>query len=394
MSLHLSPATTPAPLDTVPLPRPDAPRDVRLARVLHVINGEHYSGAERVQDLLALRLPRHGFEVGFVTLKPGRFAEARAARDAPVHDLAMAGRWDLRAAARVARLAREGGYRLIHAHTPRSALVGSIAARRAGVPFVYHVHSPTSRDSTRRAINLLNDRVERWSVAAAARLITVSPTLTEHMTALGVPAQRVRCVMNGVPRVPGARPRPAPAGEWTLGMVALFRPRKGTETLLEALASLASRGVRVGLRAIGPFESTEHQERLVGLASRLGLGGAVRWTGFTENVHDELAQVDALALPSLFGEGLPMVVLEAMAVGLPVIATHCEGVAQAVAHRETGMLVEPGSVSQLAAAIEELVTGRLDYEQASAAALRRHAERFSDDAMAARVADVYRELLN
>ena len=84
----------------------------------------------------------------------------------------------------------------------------------------------------------------------------------------------------------------------------------------------------------------------------------------------------------------------AMAAGLPVIATRCEGTSEAVVHRRTGCLVEPGSVSQLASAIESLVDGEIDYEQASAESIARHAERFSDDAMAAQVAEVYRELLD
>ena len=71
-------------------------------------------------------------------------------------------------------------------------------------------------------------------------------------------------------------------------------------------------------------------------------------------------------LPSLFGEGLPMVVLEAMAAGVPVVASRVEGVPEAVGHRETGLLVEPGSVSQLAQAIEEVVGGDVDYARSAA----------------------------
>jgi glycosyltransferase involved in cell wall biosynthesis len=88
-----------------------------------------------------------------------------------------------------------------------------------------------------------------------------------------------------------------------------------------------------------------------------------------------------------------MVVLEAMAAGLPVVASRVEGVPEAVLHRETGLLVEPGSVSQLAQAIEEVITGSVDYGTLSRGARARHAEAFSDATMAGRVADVYREVL-
>ena len=98
-------------------------------------------------------------------------------------------------------------------------------------------------------------------------------------------------------------------------------------------------------------------------------------------------------LPSLFGEGLPMVVLEAMAAGVPVVASRVEGVPEAVVHRETGLLVEPDSVSQLASAIRQFIDGEVDYAAMSRNGRERHAERFSDVAMARNVADVYRDVL-
>src|SRR5689334_12290393 len=70
--------------------------DVGTVRVLHLINGEHYAGAERVQDLLAQRLGDFGFEVGFAALKPGRFAELRGAQTAELYDVPMRSRFDLR----------------------------------------------------------------------------------------------------------------------------------------------------------------------------------------------------------------------------------------------------------------------------------------------------------
>ena len=143
--------------------------------------------------------------------------------------------------------------------------------------------------------------------------------------------------------------RRPPTGMWTLGAVALFRPRKGIEVLLEALAMLRSRNVNVRLRAVGGFETPLYKADVLGLAERLDLAEAIDWIGFTRNVNRELAKIDLFVLPSLFGEGLPMVVLEAMAAGLPVVASRVEGVPEAVVHRETGLLVEPGSVSQLAA---------------------------------------------
>ena len=388
---------SPAPLPTeVADNRVGADRCTKLVptiRVLHLINGEHYSGAERVQDLLARRLPDFGCEAGFACVKPRRFPIVRESRRTPLFEMRMRGRFDFRVVARLVDLVLEENYDLIHAHTPRTALVGQWAARRAGVPFVYHVHSPAGRDSTRRWLNWISARVERSAVIAAERLIAVSPSLREEMIRRGVPAERVSYVPNGVPAASLSIDRTRPTGEWTLGTVALFRPRKGTDVLLEALAVMRSRGATVRLRAVGGFETPAYESAVRAQSERLGLADAVDWVGFTRAVNEELAKIDLFVMPSLFGEGLPMVVLEAMAAGLPVVASRVEGVPNAVAHRQTGLLVDPASVSQLTQAIEEVVSGRIDYNALSQAARRRHAEYFSDTAMAAGVATVYREVM-
>jgi glycosyltransferase involved in cell wall biosynthesis len=285
------------------------------------------------------------------------------------------------------------GYDIIHAHTPRTALVGRLAAKRAGVPFVYHVHSPAGRDSTRRVLNWVNAMVERTAVRKADLLIAVSPSVRDYMIGRGVPAEQIVCVPNGVPAAHQSFEHRRPSDTWTLGVVALFRPRKGIEVLLEAVAMLRSRDVNVRLRAVGGFETTAYESTIRQLAERLGLEGAIDWIGFTRSINRELAKVDVFVLPSLFGEGLPMVVLEAMAVGLPVVASRVEGVPLAVLHRETGLLVDPGSVSQLAQAIEEIVSGQVDYTGLSRGARRLHAASFSDTKMAEGVATVYRDVL-
>ncbi len=92
-----------------------AASDIALERVLHVINGEHYAGAERVQDLLAQGLRPLGYEVNFVCLKAGSFAAERGSRSAPLFQYNMAGRFDIRPAAAVARL-RALAQRADHSH--------------------------------------------------------------------------------------------------------------------------------------------------------------------------------------------------------------------------------------------------------------------------------------
>lgn len=393
--LEFSPTTpvsvlTPSPVTAAPV---GGEHSVGTIRVLHLINGEHYSGAERVQDLLARQLPEFGYDVGFACVKPFRFPLARETKSAALWELPMRGRFDFRVVKKLRRLVEENEYALIHAHTPRTALVGRLASRRAGVPLIYHVHSPAGHDSTRQFLNAFNALVEWHSLRQADRLIAVSPSLQRYMVARGFSAERIVCVPNGVPVPANARDRRPPTGAWTLGTVALFRPRKGIEILLESLAALRSWGLDVRLRAVGGFETLAYETAILGLADRLGVATAIDWTGFTRNVNAELDRIDLFILPSLFGEGLPMVVLEAMAAGVPVIATRVEGIPEAITQRETGLLVDPHSVSQLATAVRQFIEGEVDYAAISRHARERHAARFSDVAMARNVAAVYDAVL-
>ncbi len=364
-----------------------------LRQVLHVINGEHYSGAERVQDLLGAALPKLGYAVSFASVKTDRFPEARAHQQVPLHDVAMHGRIDLRVVRQVAHLIEQLGSDLVHAHTPRSALVASIAAWWTGRPFVYHVHSPTARDSTRRWVNRVNQWTEQMAVKRADALVTVSESLAAEMRRQGFRPEKIHVVANGVP---GSQRRATPPSDdrWMLGTVALFRPRKGTEVLLEAVAKLRRQGRDVRLLAVGGFETDAYRDELLALAKQRGITEAVRWRGFTRDVSAELEQMHLFVLPSLFGEGMPMVVLEALAVGLPVVATHVEGVPEVIRDGLDGRLVRPRDAEDLADALLSVMDGDLSWQHLHDNALSRHADAFSDRSMAAGLANVYDQLLS
>lgn len=362
-------------------------------RILHVINGELYSGAERVQDLLALRLRDFGYEVGFACIKPDKFPERRMAKEAPLHRVPMASRFDVGCGFRLARIVRDAGYKLVHTHTPRAALVGRIASLLAGVPMVHHVHSPTSRDTANVMRNRINALMERVSLTGVARLVPVSRSLENHLRGEGVAPEKIRMVANGVP-TPGPLPaRDVPVEEWAIGSVALFRPRKGIEVLIEALAMLRQQGRSVRLRAVGPFETAAYEADMLALANRLGVADAIDWTGFTQDVNAEFARMDAFVLPSLFGEGMPMVILEAMAVGVPVAASDVEGIPEVLEHGRTGLVVPPADAQALAGALADLMDGRHDWSAMREAAYESQRSRFSDRSMAEEVAKVYREIL-
>jgi glycosyltransferase involved in cell wall biosynthesis len=362
-------------------------------RVLHVINGEYYSGAERVQDLLALRLGEFGYEVSFACLKKGLFTKHCLSCRGRVISLQMRSKLDLLQGPRLAKQVRQGGFRVIHTHTPRSALVGRIAAALTGVPMVHHIHSPTSRCTSSAFRNRLNDAVEMRSAAGARKIIAVSESLGDYLRERGVEEEKIAVVPNGVPTPGGLPVRDLPFGKWNIGTVALFRPRKGMEVLLEALALLKEGGASFRLLAVGGFESERYEENLRALTTRMDLAGEVEWSGFSSDVSKKMAGMDLFVLPSLAGEGTPMVILEAMAAGVPVVATRVEGVPDVIRDGEEGLLATPGDPQALAAALSRVINGEVQWSSMREKAYHRQVERYSDVRMAGDVAAVYESIL-
>ncbi len=303
-------------------------------------------------------------------------------------------RIDMRPAFSLARIAHQSGAVLLHAHTPRSLVVARLAALICHLPLVYHVHSPTSRDSTRPLRNWLNNASERFSLNGVDRLITVSDSLARHMVEEGIDPRRIVTVPNGVPSGGPLVSRPEPNGTWTLGTVALFRPRKGLEVLLESLAQLHRRSLPVRLLAVGSFETPEYEQSIRHLVDQLQIGSLIQWQGFTPDVPGELQKMDLFVLPSLFGEGLPMVVLEAMAAGVPVVATRVDGIPEAIRDTVDGVLAEPADSTDLTRAIWSVIDHRVSWQRLRVDAYERHAELFSDRRMAERVAAVYHDVLS
>lgn len=356
------------------------------------MNGEHYAGAARVQDLLAQHLPEHGFDVQFATLLPGRFAEQRVCQDAPLEFFPMKHRLDLGPAKAIAKLAKQNQISLLHSHTTRSAMIAAAASHYSGIPFVHHVHCQMNTEVGKRWKSQLNLWIERTACRRAAGTIAVSDSIRQFMVRSGFRTENCRVVPNGVPQ-PKIQKQPRNVSDsWTIGMVALLRERKGLETLLKCLPLLrADQDVR--LKIIGPFETPEYEQRIRSLAESLGISDRIRWTGFSSDVSNELLEMDVLVLPSVLAEGMPMVLLEAMASGIPIVGSRVDGIVDVIRHEQNGLLAEPGCQDSLARQLNRILSGQADWHFLRTNCELDYQARYSSRVMAGSVADFYRQIL-
>jgi len=358
-------------------------------KVLHLINGEFYSGAERVQDLLATCLPTYGWEVSFACLRPGKFLERK--RVAQVYEIPMRHRFDFSPIHHVIKVLQE--FQILHTHTPRAALIGRFAAAKANVPMVHHVHSPTRRDTENPIRNFINAHTENLYIRHARKLIAVSESMKRYLQSQHFSEDQIAVVPNGTSVWKSKCEWECPKGTWTIGTMALFRPRKGLEILISAIARLIQTNMPVRLLAVGGFETNSYQQSILNLANTLGISKHIEWTGFSNNVQTEFEKMDLFVLPSLYGEGLPMVLIEAMASGLPVIGSKVEGIPELLGNNEFGIVVEPNDPVTLQKGITYVLSLGNQAREIACAGHARQKIYFSDDSMARGVSKVYEAII-
>jgi glycosyltransferase involved in cell wall biosynthesis len=279
----------------------------------------------------------------------------------------------------------------VHVGTGSENWDGARLARASGVPAIVQTqHLPylVAHPRKRRAFHC--------SIEPVDRIIAVSEGLRRTYIRVGVPPGRIVTVPNGV--APAAEPPDRAAARRVLGLdddqpvvltVARLTHMKGQHVLLDAVPGLAARfpGLAVVLIGDGPL-----RERLTAQAAALGVGSAVRFLGHRADARRLLPAADIFALPSRH-EGMPLAALEAMATGLPVVATRVIGTDEVVEDGVTGLLVRPADPVMLEAALAALLADTAQRRAQGQAGHRRWRECFTRRRMAAATAAVYEQTL-
>lgn len=259
--------------------------------------------------------------------------------------------------AAAARLARRGGFDLVHVHWPiPHALFGLAAKWAAGIPMVSSFHG-VELTWTRRQLPFLLPFLRY--VIRTSDAVTANSTYTAGMIQ-AVYDRPVERIPFGATITARPLPRPAEGGSdrpFELLFAGRLVERKGVHYLLDAMAAVrASRPVRLRVVGDGPMRGD-----LEARAAALGLGDRVRFDGFVSNeeLAERFAACDAFVLPAIVDakgdtEGLGVVLVEALSYGKPAIASAAGGIVDIVRDGETGVLVPPGDVGALARAIAEL----------------------------------------
>lgn len=303
-------------------------------------------------------------------------------------------RYDLTLPSRIVQMARALRPDLVQTHGYKPDVLGLIVARRLGIPWVAFSHGPTD-EGRRMRLYLALDHV---LLRRADRVVAVSRARKAALEACGFRPNQVVTIPNAVDlRRHVAADAGAARNEFgfhpdqpVVGVVGRLSPEKGHTYFVEAMAEI----VRSLPRAVGLIVGDGPQEgRLRAQTAALGLENVVRFAGYRRDMDRIYSAIDALVLPSI-QEGLPNVVLEAMASGRPVVASRVGGVPEVVDDGATGSLVPPGDSHALAQAIVSLLEDPARREAMGAAARQRIEHAFSARSRAERILSLYRAVLH
>jgi len=364
----------------------------RSFRVCHLIDANLDTPYFRA--LARHHAPRYPVTIG--SLAPeGPLQEAMRALSTPTFALGAHGRPGYPVAlARLRRVLRSEGIAILHAHCFDPTLLGLVAARASGLPFMFTRHHS---DHHIRLGKRGHVWIDGWCARHADHVIAVSAATRRIMIDVEhVPAERISVVQNGIEALAVPRTEDVALLRRELALesrpvclvLARLHEEKGHLVLFEAIPRVLEsvRDVLFLLAGDGP-----HRARFEDAVRQKGLGGAVRFLGRRDDVPELLAVASLLVLPSL-AESFGFVLVEAMSVGVPVVASATGGVAEIVEDGGNGLLVPPGQPIPLAEAILALLRNP-DRRRSLGAAGRARARHFTAQAMVRGYEETYERLM-
>ncbi|MFT3761957.1 MAG: glycosyltransferase family 4 protein [Pseudoxanthomonas sp.] len=281
--------------------------------------------------------------------------------------------------------------RVLHVHDYKSAFYAILASRKLHVPIVATVHGWVNSSLSLRIYN----RIEVAIMRRFDALIVVAESQIQRLLGAGLPRKRIHRIDNGI-GIPARDGSATPLSRAALGIpedaylfaaVGRLAPEKNLALLLEAFAVQSARAPGSFLMLVGDGPD---RAALESQAASLGLDGKILFTGNRDDVQAIYPLIDCLVMPSL-SEGMPLVILEAMSHGIPIVASAVGEIPRLLSHTRTGRIVPPAELAPLEAAMRAAMEAPPGRDEGAREYVRRH---HSSRAMASKYAEIYRMLMN
>jgi len=381
-----------------------------VVKIAHIITRMDRGGAPDIVRILFEKLDQEQFDLTLIyglTVSPSqRSAEflkslGKRAILIPALCRAISPFYDLAAFFAILKVLRNEKFHIVHTHTAKAGILGRIAARIAGVKVI--IHSPHGHDFYGYFGDLASWFIvcaERFAAPFCEKIHALTELEKKDMLLFKIcPPEKIKVIYSGV-EVGFLRPSQHLVDNIRaelsvkdkihfVGMVGRLEPIKGVSYFIEAAKMVTQEMDNVEFLVVGDGSLKEDLKKM---AESLGLSAHLAFMGWREDVNTILFTLDLLVLSSL-NEAVGRCVLEAQAVGVPVVATRVGGVPEVVLDGVTGLLVPPKDPKKLAEAILFLLKTDDKRRQMSEAGRGWVDEKFSDRVMVEKFVELYRELM-
>ncbi len=375
-------------------------------KVLQLVSAMHpdregrasLTGPERRAASLAVRFAQYGIDPIIAYPSRGLLWQTFKESGVALLDYETSGKFDLFAPGQIARMAVRSSASLIHAQGPGSLdAAACLGGALAGMPVVITrpvmIEDITNYSAMRRRIYSRIDKL--ITMRRAACIVAVSEAGLRHLTEVtGASRARVRLIRNGADlsryrvRAHGSSQGGANEKPVVLGMIGHLLPYKGWDDFLRVIARLKGAGLNLRGEIVG--EGVE-RPRLEALARELGLQDSVAFLGYRSDIADVLQRFDMFLFTS-HREGLSMAAIEAMASGLPIVATDVGGIREQVVEGRNGYVLPTGDIEGLAARAAALIRDPAGRAAMGAAARDLALDRFDEHRMLDEYVRCYRDV--
>jgi glycosyltransferase involved in cell wall biosynthesis len=371
-----------------------------MIKILHIIDSGGLYGAEKVLLALMAEQKKMGLEpiLGSIgnTKEGQKPIESEAhSRELRVEVFQMRSGPNWAGGFRMLNFAKKEKIDILHSHGYKgNILFGMLPRRIRGIPLVSTLHGWTWVGGFSRMF--FYEWLDRISMRFVDQVVMVHAAMKDHVRIRSFPVNAVEVVENGIgpiDEITGNHLRAdilefASQG-FTICAVGRLSTEKGIELLLSVVATVIEEGTDVRLVLLGDGELRSFLQKR---SEELGLGDRILLAGYVDNARRYLPFFSALVIPSV-KEGLPMVLLEAMAAGTPIVATRVGGMPEVLEHGRAGILTEPGDNDGLKEALVAIIRDVQGAKTRAILAKERVRENYSSCAMAEKYERIYRKLL-
>ena len=317
---------------------------------------------------------------------------------------------NLKTISNLTKIIRENKYDLVHVHTAIAAVLGRIAAKLAGVKaIVYTAHGFPFHQLSSSSQYFFYSNIEKYAATITDLILTQNHEDIATAKKIGLcQPEKIAYLGNGVDieRFKPSQLHPEsqaqlrqslgiPDASLVVGTIGRLTRKKGSGYLIEAAGELISQFPNLHVVVIGSRDTTEPEPFQIELNRRiktLGLEKHVTLTGERQDIPELLGILDIFTLPTFFHEGLPRSIIEAMAMGLPVVTTDVRGCREAVVNEKNGFIVPPQNSTELAEALRKLLSNSQLRQNYGKASRERVEVEYNEDFVFKRLTQYYKEL--